>query len=44
MALQGKIYEKETDPEKIKPFLISAVEKIADDELKKILIEILEKK
>lgn len=44
MALQGKIYEKETDPEKIKPFLISAVEKIADDELKKILIGILEKK
>jgi len=43
MALQGKIYEKETDPEKIKPFIISAVEQIVDDDLKKVLIEILQK-
>jgi putative hydrolase of HD superfamily len=43
MALQGKIYEKETEPEKIKPFIISAVEQIIDDDLKKVLIEILQK-
>ncbi len=43
MALQGKIYEKENDPEKIKPFIISAVEQIVDDDLKKILIEIIQK-
>ena len=43
MALQGKIYEKDNDPEKIKPFLTSAVEQIMDDDLKKILIEILQK-
>ena len=43
MALQGKIYEKENDPEKIKPFLTTAVEQIMDDDLKKILIEILQK-
>ena len=43
MALQGKIYEKDNDPEKIKPFLTTAVEQIMDDDLKKILIEILQK-
>ena len=43
MALQGKIYEKEADTEKIKPFIISAVEQIVDDDLKKVLIEILQK-
>ena len=43
MALQGKIYEKETDPEKIKPFIISAVEQIVNDDLKKVLIGILQK-
>ena len=43
MALQGKIYEKENDPEKIKPFQTTAVEQIMDDDLKKILIEILQK-
>ena len=43
MALQGKIYEKETDPEKIKPFIISAVEQIVNDDLKKVLIEIIQK-
>ena len=26
MALQAKIYEKDVDPEKVKPFIISAVE------------------
>ena len=43
MALQGKIYEKEADPEKIRPFIISAVEQIVNDDLKKVLIEILQK-
>ena len=43
MALKGKIYEKETDPEKIKPFIISAVEQIVNDDLKKVLIEIIQK-
>ena len=43
MALQGKISEKNNDPEKINPFLTSAVEQIMDDDLKKILIEILQK-
>ena len=43
MALQGKIYEKEAEPEKIKPFIISAVEQIINDDLKKVLIEILQK-
>ena len=43
MALQGKIYEKETDPEKIKPFIISAVEQVVNDDLKKVLIGILQK-
>ena len=40
MALQAKIYEKEVDPEKVKPFIISAVEQIIDPDLKKILIDI----
>ena len=39
----AKIYEKESDPEKIKPFIISAVEQIINDDLKKVLIEILQK-
>ena len=43
MALQAKIYQKDDDPEKIKPFLTTAVEQIMDDDLKKILIEILQK-
>ena len=42
MALQAKIYEKESDPEKIKPFIVSAVEQIADEDLKKILIDIIQ--
>jgi len=41
MALQAKIYEKEVDPENLKPFIISAVEQIIDPDLKKILIDIL---
>ena len=41
MALQAKIYEKEVDPEKVKPFIISAVEQIIDPDLKKILVDIL---
>ena len=40
MALQAKIYEKDVDPEKIKPFMMSAVDKIHDDDLKKIFSEI----
>jgi len=42
MALQAKIYEKEVDPERVKPFIISAVEQIVDEDLKKILIEIIQ--
>ena len=41
MALQAKIYEKDVDPERVKPFIISAVEQIIDPDLKKILVEIL---
>jgi putative hydrolases of HD superfamily len=41
MALQAKIYEKDIDPEKIKPFIISAVEQIIDPDVKKILVDIL---
>ena len=41
MALQAKIYEKEVDPERVKPFIISAVEQIIDPDLKKILVDIL---
>ena len=41
MALQAKIYEKDVDPEKVKPFIISAVEHIIDPDVKKILIDIL---
>ena len=41
MALQAKIYEKEADPERVKPFIISAVEQIIDPDLKKVLVDIL---
>ena len=41
MALQAKIYEKDVDPEKIKPFIISAIEQIIDPDVKKILFDIL---
>ena len=41
MALQAKIYEKDVDPEKVKPFIISAVEQIMDPEVKKTLMDIL---
>ena len=41
MALQAKIYEKDVDPERVKSFIISAVEQIIDPDLKKILVEIL---
>jgi len=41
MALQAKIYEKDVDPEKVKPFIISAVEQIIDPDLKRILVDIL---
>ena len=41
MALQAKIYEKDVDPEKVKPFIISAVEQIIDPDVKQILMDIL---
>ena len=41
MALQAKIYEADIDPEKVKPFIISAVEQIMDPDVKKILMDIL---
>ena len=41
MALQAKIYETYIDPEKVKPFIISAVEQIMDPDVKKILMDIL---
>ena len=34
MALQAKIYEKDVDPERVKPFIISAVEQVNDPDLK----------
>ena len=42
MALQAKIYEKDFDAKKIQPFIISTVEQIHDDDLKKILSEIIQ--
>jgi len=41
MALQAKIYEKDMDPERIKPFIISAVEQIIDPDVKKVLVDII---
>jgi putative hydrolase of HD superfamily len=41
MALQAKIYEKDVDSEKVKPFIISAVEQIMDPDVKKTLMDIL---
>ena len=41
MALQAKIYETDIDPEKLTPFIISAVEQIMDPDVKKILMDIL---
>ena len=41
MAFQAKIYEKEVDPERVKPFIISAVEQIIDPDVKKVLMDIL---
>ena len=41
MALQAKIYEKDVEPERVKPFIISAVEQVNDSDLKKILVDIL---
>ena len=41
MALQAKIYEKEVDSERVKPFIISAVEQIIDPDVKKVLMDIL---
>ena len=40
MALQAKIYEKDVDPEKIKPFMTSAIVQIQDDDLKKLFLDI----
>tara|TARA_B100001123_G_C15253311_1_gene1003636 strand:- start:165 stop:689 length:525 start_codon:yes stop_codon:yes gene_type:complete len=41
MALQAKIYEEETNSDRIKPFIISAVEQIIDPDVKKILVNII---
>ena len=41
LALQAKIYEEDVDPERVKPFIISAVEQIIDPDVKKILVDIL---
>ena len=41
MALQAKIYEKDDNPEKVKPFIMSAVDQIIDPDVKKILVDIL---
>ena len=41
MALQAKIYETDVDPERVKPFIISAVEQIIDPDVKKVLMDIL---
>jgi len=42
MILQAKIYERGTDYEKIKPFLISSLDLITDDDLKNVLSEIIQ--
>ncbi|MDP6857927.1 MAG: HD domain-containing protein [Candidatus Nitrosopelagicus sp.] len=42
MVLQAKIYESDTDYEKIKPFLISSLDLITDDDLKTVLSEIIQ--
>ena len=41
MAMQAKIYEVDVDPERIKPFIISAIEQVIDPDVKKILVDIL---
>ena len=41
MALQAKIYETDIDPEKLTPFIISAVDQIMDPDVKQILMDIL---
>tara|TARA_B110000014_G_scaffold118240_1_gene81154 strand:+ start:265 stop:789 length:525 start_codon:yes stop_codon:yes gene_type:complete len=42
MVLQAKIYEDDVGYDKIKPFLISALDEIVDDDLKKIVSEIIQ--
>ena len=42
MILQAKIYENDVGYEKIKPFLISSLGLITDDDLKNILSEIIQ--
>jgi len=41
MALQAKIYEDDVDSERVKPFIISAVEQIIDPDVKKVLVDLL---
>ena len=41
MAMQAKLYEKDVEPESVKPFIISAVEQVIDPDVKKILVDIL---
>ena len=42
MALQAKIYEKSDKSKNIKPFITSAVDSITDNDLKKILLQIIQ--
>jgi putative hydrolase of HD superfamily len=42
MALQAKIYEKSDESKNIKPFITSAVDSITDNDLKKILSQIIQ--
>jgi len=42
MILQAKIYESDVGYEKVKPFLISSLGLITDDDLKNILSEIIQ--
>ena len=42
MALQAKIYEKNDESKNIKPFITSAVDSITDNDLKKILLQIIQ--
>ena len=42
MALQAKIYEKSVESENINSFITSAIDGIADPDLKKILSQIIQ--
>ena len=42
MALQAKIYEKDVGSKEIIPFINSVIGQIKDDDLKKLLTEIIQ--